>query len=115
MSKGTRVSIARALGKLKFLPDRTPETSPADAAAAFCALAEYRDGAIYAGHYAGHSEWERHPHGDEIVWILHGETTLILLVDGEEQANRLVEGELLVVPQNVWHRFDTPAGVTVIT
>ena len=109
------ISIADALGRVAFLADRTPHTTPEEAADAFAELGPYRNGAIYVGHYAGNSEWERHPHGDEIVAVIDGETTLILLDAGVELRNHLGAGELLVVPQNVWHRFETPAGVKILT
>lgn len=109
------ISIADALGRVAFLADRTPRTTPEEAADAFAELAPYRNGAIYVGHYAGDSEWERHPHGDEIVMVIDGETTLILLDADQEHRNRLGPGELLVVPQNVWHRFETPMGVKIWT
>ena len=81
----------------------------------FSELTTYRDGAMYVGHYAGNSAWERHPSGDEVVYILEGETTLILLNEGQEEPKRLKAGDLLIVPQNTWHRFETPDGVKVMT
>ncbi|MEM9069467.1 MAG: cupin domain-containing protein [Myxococcota bacterium] len=75
----------------------------------------YRDGAIYVGHWAGKSEWERHRQGDEIVMVLEGETTLFLLGEDGETPHTLKARELLVVPQGVWHRFETPASVKVMT
>lgn len=109
------ISIDKAIQALTFLPDRTPETSDEDAGDAFAQLADYRDGAIYVGHWAGNSEWERHPVGDEIVMVIDGETTLFLLTAGQEAANHLGPGEFFVVPQGTWHRFETPAGVKVLS
>ena len=105
-------SVKQALEGLTFLRDRRPDSTGTDAS--FCLLDSYRDGGIYLGHFAGNSEWERHPRGEEIVHILAGETTLILLLDGEEQPHALRAGELLVIPQNTWHRFVSP-GVKVMT
>lgn len=82
---------------------------------AFCTLSEYRDGGVFAGHYAGFYEWERHPVGDEIVAVLDGETTLILLENNEEKRNVMVKGDLIVVPRNIWHRFESPKGVKIMT
>ena len=111
--KTKAVSLAAAYADLNFLPDRTPTTT--DTAGAFCRLADYRDGGIFLGHYAGNSEWERHPVGDEIVMVMAGETTVFLLDKGTEQAHCLREGELLVVPRGTWHRFETPVGVKILT
>ncbi len=77
-------------------------------------LSEYRDGGAFVATFAGNSEWERHVNGDELVFAVEGETELILFIDGEEARNTLQEGELLIVPQNTWHRFET-AGVKIFT
>ena len=115
MNKARPISISTAFDALTYLPDRTPLTSDEDARDAFASLTDYRDGAIFVAHYAGDSQWERHGNGDEIVMVLEGETSLILLMDGIEQANRLRANEFLVVPQNIWHRFESPLGVKVIS
>ena len=115
MPKSTPISITVAFSRLSFLADRTPETSDEEAEGAFEMLSEYRDGGIFIGHYAGNSEWERHSNGDEIVFVVEGETTLILLVGGKETPNTLGRGELLVVPKNIWHRFETSKAVKIMS
>lgn len=48
--------------------------------------------------------WERHPKGDEYVYLLKGDTDLVLWRDGREEIVRLSEpGTYAVVPQNTWH------------
>ena len=113
MTKSIPISITEAFGTIKFLPNRTPETNSNDDG--FCTLSGYRDGGIFLAHYAGNSEWERHTSGDEMVMVMEGETTLILLQDGEEVANFMQQDTLLVVPKNVWHRFESPKGVKIMT
>jgi quercetin dioxygenase-like cupin family protein len=115
MKKGIPISIEDGFKKVKFLDNRAPESSDEDKKDAFANLSEYRDGAIFIAHSAGNTEWERHSKGDEIVFVLEGETNLILLVQGEEKLNNLKVDELLVVPQNIWHRFETPKGAKVLT
>ena len=58
---------------------------------------------------------ERHPVGDEIVAVVEGATTMFMLIDGDEVAHTMGPGEVVVVPQNTWHRFETPDGVKVAT
>jgi len=100
-------SLADILGGLTHLPNRTPEMAfDGVADQAFAEVSAYREGGISVGYYSGSSEWERHPVGDEIVMALEGNTTVIVLVDGEQQRIQLNAGELLVVPQNHWHRFE---------
>ena len=109
------ISIENAIAALTFLSDRTPTTTADESADAFARLSDYRDGGIFVGHWAGSSEWERHSVGDEIVMVLDGETTLTFLADDNEHFSRLRAGDLVVVPQGTWHRFETPDGMKVLS
>ena len=106
-------SLGDAFASLTFLPDRAPGSDKPPGWAA--RVAEYRDGAVFIVHYAGSSEWERHPVGDEFVMVVEGESTMTLIVDGEEQQHTLTSQEFIVVPENTWHRFDTPDGAKIMT
>lgn len=108
----TVVSIDAALDSVTFLADRTPATDQDDY---FAELSHYRDGAMFVASYAGTTEWECHGTGDEIVLVINGETTLILLIDDVEISHKLGPHEFLVVPQAVWHRFETPVGVQIMS
>ncbi len=102
-----KVSISESMAGLRYLPNRTPEMGHAgEFRAAFAELGEYRDGAIHVGYYSGSSEWERHPAGDELVVALDGATTLILLIEGEEERIHMEKDDLAVVPAGAWHRFE---------
>lgn len=109
------VSIGSAIDGLEFFGERTPTTTDDRMPLAFATLGDYRDGAIFVGHWAGTSEWERHPVGDEIVMVSGGATTIFFLLDGAEHAAVMGPGEMVVVPQNTWHRFETPERVEVLT
>ncbi|WP_394209020.1 cupin domain-containing protein [Enterovibrio calviensis] len=113
--RGSRVNIRNAFEKVTFLAGRTPQHSlSGEGTDAFDTVSAYRDGGVFIAYYDGKSEWERHP-GDELVQIIEGQTTVFLLENGEERPVSLSEGELIVVPEMVWHRFDTPNGVKVLT
>ncbi len=105
--------LDEVFGRLRFEPDRTPDST--DIGHAFAQVARCRDGAIFVGHYAGRSEWERHANGDEVVMVLAGQTTLFVLVDCEEQSVSLAANQVFVVPRGVWHRFETPDEVKILT
>jgi mannose-6-phosphate isomerase-like protein (cupin superfamily) len=109
------ISIDSAIGALTFLADRTPDTTDEQAGDAFGRLADYRDGGIFAAHWAGTSEWERHPVGDEIVLVVEGATTIFFLTADGDQGATLGPGELVVVPQGTWHRFETPDAVKLLS
>ena len=115
MPKAQSVDIYEALNTLTFFPGRTPHTSDEESADAFACLSDFQNGGVYVGHYQGNSEWERHSHGDELVMVVEGETTIFLLRDGQQTAHRLQANGLIVVPQGVWHRFETPEAVKILT
>ncbi len=115
MSKSVAITINDELTRVKFLKNRTPETTDDEAKDTFALLSEYRDGGIYVAHYSGFSEWERHLNGDEFVQVLGGETTLVILNENQEQCNELSSGQILVIPKGVWHRFESPNGVKLMT
>ncbi|GJM17687.1 MAG: hypothetical protein DHS20C13_30140 [Thermodesulfobacteriota bacterium] len=115
MSKSKVITFSDEFEKLNFFSQRTPESTDEELEGAFAELAPFRDGAIFIGNYAGNSEWERHSQGDEIVYVLEGETKLALLTENGESFNLLKAGQFLVVPKNTWHRFETPKGVKVMS
>lgn len=115
MSKSVAITINDEFSRVEFLKDRTPETTNEQAKNAFALLSEYRDGGIYIAHYSGFSEWEKHPKGDEFVQVLGGEIILVFLDGNVEQRNPLSTGQMLVIPKGVWHRFESPVGVKVMT
>lgn len=108
------IAVDRSIAELTFLSDRTPSTTDEQADGAFGRLADYRDGGVFVAHWAGRSEWERHPVGDEIVMVIDGATTITFLDGTEERSSELGPGELVVVPQGTWHRFDTPERVALL-
>lgn len=114
MTSPRPIDITAAVARLGFLPDRTPTTDDRDADWA-AELARYRDGAVFVVHYAGHSEWERHGVGDEIVMVLEGATTITLRIEGRDEHHALGPMQMVVVPRGIWHRFDTPDGAVVLT
>ena len=109
-------SIGDEIANLTYLPNRTPEMGHSGRMeAAFAKLSRYRDGAIWVGYYSGTSDWERHPKGDEIVMVLEGATTVVLLIEDEEERVNLGAGELVVVPANTWHMFEDSERLKVMS
>ncbi|WP_299005121.1 cupin domain-containing protein [uncultured Shewanella sp.] len=109
------ISIMNAFESVRCFNGRTPETTDGEIQGATALLSTYRNGGVYITHYCGFSEWEQHSQGDEFVQVMKGETHLILLLDGIEQRHLLTCGHMMVVPQSVWHRFESPKGVKVMT
>ena len=111
----TVVDLKAEFAKLTMLQHRTPTSTEAERERAFGRVAPYRDGAIFTAKFAGTSAWERHPQGDEIVQIVDGATTLHLITAEGRQSVTLRAGMLTIVPQNIWHQFEAPDGVCVMT
>lgn len=109
------VNLNAEVAQLRMLEGRTPTTNAAARRDSFSALLPYRDGAVFAAKFAGKSAWERHPQGDEIVQVLAGETTLHLITAAGRVTLALKAGMLVVVPQDAWHQFEAPDGVSVMT
>jgi mannose-6-phosphate isomerase-like protein (cupin superfamily) len=109
------VNLNAEFAQLRMLEGRTPTTNAAAREDSFSQLLPYRDGAVFAAKFAGKGAWERHPQGDEIVQIVAGETTLRLITAAGTETLLLKAGMLVVVPQNAWHQFEAPNGVSVIT
>ena len=114
-SRPQPVSIDDVVAGLRFLPDRTAATTEEETDGVFARLADYREGGVFVGRWAGTSEWERHTVGDEIVMVMEGATTIFFLTDGGERAAELTARQLVVVPQGTWHRFETPDSVLVMS
>lgn len=106
------VDLEHALGGLAFLLD--PITAPAlDAPEpSFVRLGELDNRGLFVSTFCGDTPWERH-HDDELLLILDGEATLVLLTDGDERPAHLSKGQFFVVPERTWHRFETP-GIRIL-
>jgi mannose-6-phosphate isomerase-like protein (cupin superfamily) len=111
----TILDVKTELAKLKMLSGRTPTTAEAERKGAFAKLAEYRDGGIFTAKFAGRGPWERHQNGDELVQIVDGATTMHLMTPDGPQSLSLTAGMIVIVPQGMWHHFDSPNGVTLLT
>jgi|GEM_PF-389029 len=62
--------------------------------------------------------WERHPAGEEMVFLISGAADFVLEVDGSEQAHTLrAPGDFVLVPPGVWHtaRTATPTTILLVT
>jgi mannose-6-phosphate isomerase-like protein (cupin superfamily) len=111
------LDLKTELGKMPMMKGRRPESTEAErkATGAFVTLAPYRDGNIYSAKFSGDAAWERHPNGDELVQIVDGSCTMYLMTENGLEAHEVGAGTTVVVPQNTWHRFHAPDGVSIVT
>lgn len=63
------------------------------------------------------TNWEMHPAGDEILFMLEGKATFVLDLSGGLTEIALSAGRLLVMPRGVWHtaKVSEPARLLAIT
>jgi uncharacterized cupin superfamily protein len=47
--------------------------------------------------------WERHPAGEELVYLLSGRVDVVQEIDGEDHVVALRPGDAMINPANVWH------------
>jgi mannose-6-phosphate isomerase-like protein (cupin superfamily) len=60
---------------------------------------------ICAFHMTEDSNWEIHPAGDEIVYLLSGAVDFVLEEQDKEQVVELRTRAACIVPRSVWHRL----------
>ena len=48
--------------------------------------------------------WERHPAGDELLFVLVGAIDIVLEIGEDDHVVELREGESCVVPRGTWHK-----------
>lgn len=109
--KATPIDLSKAFSELTSLSE-IKATDPAELPASSSKLSDIGDAGLFVTSFAGKTPWERHP-GDELVLVREGHADLILLIDDEEVRLTLSTGQLIVVPINTWHRFETD-GVSVV-
>ena len=109
------IDLKAELAKLTILRGRDPLDGAEKKKEAIVRLAPYRDGSIFASKFSGDSGWERHRQGEEIVEVVDGAATLHFLTEDGPRSVALSGGMMVIVPVGMWHRFDSPDGVTLIT
>ena len=69
------------------------------------------DGSVHADH------WERHPEGQELLFVLSGELAVHLRDHGRDPVTTLTSGQAFVVPAGQWHRLSVrePGDLVSIT
>ena len=103
------------LAKLTMVRGRTPTSTREERKGSTTRLAAYRDATIFVSKSAGRGAWERHPDGDEFVYVIEGAATLHVVTDAGTQSFPVDAGKLAIVPAGAWHRFDYPDGVALMT
>jgi len=65
--------------------------------------------------FRGKPPWEHHTSGDELLFVLSGESELTILEEGfPAVTTTLRSGRLVIIPRGCWHSNDAPNGVTFL-
>jgi mannose-6-phosphate isomerase-like protein (cupin superfamily) len=64
--------------------------------------------------FKGRPPWEYHGQGDELLFILAGESELTVLENDSRSVWTLSAGHLVIVPMGHWHSNNAPGGVTML-
>ena len=64
--------------------------------------------------FKGRPPWEFHGHGDELLFILAGESELTVLEKDSRSVRTLLAGHLALVTRGHWHSNNAPGGVTML-
>lgn len=85
----------------------------------FAGQAELAEGRIVwaAAQVRDWANWERHPNGDALYYLLSGAADIAVEVGDSERTISLRPNNACVVPRGVWHRFivQKPANLLAIT
>jgi quercetin dioxygenase-like cupin family protein len=93
----------------------TEQTTAEEANAAYLHLADLDRLSLGVMRFSGQTPWERHPDGDELLYVLDGAVELTALVDDAMPTARTIRaGEVIVCPRGIWHRQHTREFVTTL-
>jgi mannose-6-phosphate isomerase-like protein (cupin superfamily) len=62
----------------------------------------------------GRPPWEFHGQGDELLFVLAGESDLTVLEEATRSVRTLSPGQLAIIPRGHWHSNNAPRGVTML-
>ena len=51
------------------------------------------------------TNWERHFGGDEMIYVMDGETDIVTLTDGGPVESTIHAGSMFICPEGLWHRL----------
>jgi Mannose-6-phosphate isomerase len=77
-------------------------------------LAPFNQCTLGVVRFSGETPWERHPDGDELLYILDGEISVTILTDGGPVRATVSAGSIFVVPRDLWHRQLAQTGATLL-
>ena len=100
MERQDVIGAAHGLTELRVSRD----TTEAEAMAAMRPLGMLNQCLLGVTCFSGQTPWERHPGGDELLYVLEGRVEVTVLADEGPHVEIVPSGSLFVVPCGLWHR-----------
>jgi mannose-6-phosphate isomerase-like protein (cupin superfamily) len=79
-----------------------------------CAFGSLNQCTVGIARFSAHPLWERHPNGDELLHVIEGRLDLTVLAEDGPVEMTLGPGQVLVVPQGLWHSPRPQGSVTLL-
>ena len=92
----------------------TPDMPEGDAIDCMRVLGTFQGCLMGLVHFHGQTGWERHAGGDEMLFILEGETELTQLTPDGEIQKTARKGDVVQIPAGVWHSQRTLSPVKLM-
>ena len=77
-------------------------------------IAALNDATLIVSRGSSPSHWERHPDGDEAIYVTAGATDVVTLTERGEVRSSVREGSMFVCPQGLWHKLIPRPSVSAI-
>jgi len=64
--------------------------------------------------FTGDTNWERHPEGEELLYVVSGKTNIKILENDKTTNIAAEKGQIVVIPKGVWHTQKPEPEVTLL-
>ena len=79
-----------------------------------CEFGSLNGSTVGIARFSAHPLWERHSTGDELLQVIDGRLDLTVLADDGPVEITLGPGQVVVVPQGLWHSPRPRGSVTLL-
>jgi quercetin dioxygenase-like cupin family protein len=77
-------------------------------------LAQMNECTLGVSRFSQHAHWERHPAGDEMLYVVDGAMDVTTLTADGPVVSHVSQGSLFVCPKGLWHRVDPRPHVSML-
>lgn len=112
-SNVSKLNLASILAELK-MAKVSPDMSNEDAMSCMKLLGKCGQHSVGLVSFDGETAWERHTMGDELLFIISGSVELIASRGGQHERLSAQAGDLVIVPEGLWHSQMTDGPVELL-